>query len=39
MFSNDNFITPFLQLINTLEVTRNGRPKIIRFDQLILTHI
>jgi hypothetical protein len=29
MFSKDNIITPFLQLINALEVARNGRPKII----------
>jgi hypothetical protein len=28
MFPNDNFISPFLQLINALEVARNGRPKI-----------
>jgi hypothetical protein len=28
MFSNDNSISPFLQLINALEVARNGRPKI-----------
>jgi ABC-type arginine transport system ATPase subunit len=28
MFSNDSFISPFLQLINVLEVARNGRPKI-----------
>ena len=28
MFPKDNFITPFLQLINALEVARNGRPKI-----------
>jgi ABC-type arginine transport system ATPase subunit len=29
MFPNDSFISPFLQLINALEVARNGRPKII----------
>jgi hypothetical protein len=28
MFPNDNFISPFLQLINALEVARNGSPKI-----------
>jgi hypothetical protein len=28
MFPNDSFINPFLQLINALEVARNGRPKI-----------
>jgi len=28
MFSKDNFITPFLQLINELEVTENRNPKI-----------
>jgi hypothetical protein len=28
MFSNDNFISPFLQLINALEVARNERLKI-----------
>jgi hypothetical protein len=28
MFPKDNFISPFLQLINTLEVARNRRPKI-----------
>jgi len=28
MFSKDNFISPFLHLINALEVTRNGHPKI-----------
>jgi hypothetical protein len=28
MFPKDNFITPFLQLINALEVARNERPKI-----------
>jgi hypothetical protein len=28
MFPNDNFISPFLQLINALEVARNGCPKI-----------
>ena len=28
MFPKDNLITPFLQLINALEVVRNGRPKI-----------
>jgi hypothetical protein len=28
MFPNDSFISPFLQLINALEVARNGRPKI-----------
>ena len=28
MFPKDNFINPFLQLINALEVARNGRPKI-----------
>jgi hypothetical protein len=27
-FPKDNFISPFLQLINALEVARNGRPKI-----------
>jgi hypothetical protein len=29
MFPNDSFINPFQQLINTLEVARNERPKII----------
>jgi len=29
MFPNNSFISPFLQLINALEVVRNGRPKII----------
>jgi hypothetical protein len=28
MFPNDNFISPFLQLINALEVARNRHPKI-----------
>jgi hypothetical protein len=28
MFTNDSFISPFLQLINALEVARNGCPKI-----------
>jgi hypothetical protein len=28
MFPNDSFISPFLQLINALEVARNRRPKI-----------
>jgi hypothetical protein len=28
MFPNDSFISPFLQLINALEVARNGRPRI-----------
>ena len=28
MFPKDNFITPFLQLINELEVTGNRNPKI-----------
>jgi hypothetical protein len=28
MFSKDSFISPFLQLINALEVARNRRPKI-----------
>jgi len=28
MFPKDNFITSFLQLINALEVVRNGYPKI-----------
>jgi ABC-type arginine transport system ATPase subunit len=28
MFPNDNFISPFLQLINALEVARNGCRKI-----------
>jgi hypothetical protein len=28
MFLNDSFISPFLQLINALEVVRNGCPKI-----------
>jgi hypothetical protein len=28
MFPKDSFISPFLQLINALEVARNGRPKI-----------
>jgi ABC-type arginine transport system ATPase subunit len=28
MFLKDSFISPFLQLINALEVARNGRPKI-----------
>jgi hypothetical protein len=30
MFPNDSFISPFLQLINALEVARNGRPKVTR---------
>jgi hypothetical protein len=30
MFPNDSFMSPFLQLINALEVTRNGSPKITR---------
>jgi hypothetical protein len=29
MFPNDSFISPFLQLINALEVARNKRRKII----------
>jgi hypothetical protein len=29
MFLNDSFISPSLQLINALEVVRNGHPKII----------
>jgi len=28
MFPKDNFISPFPQLINALEVARNERPKI-----------
>jgi hypothetical protein len=28
MFPKDSFINPFLQLINALEVVRNGCPKI-----------
>jgi hypothetical protein len=28
MFPNDSFISPFLQLINALEVARNRRHKI-----------
>jgi ABC-type arginine transport system ATPase subunit len=28
MFPKDSFISPLLQLINALEVARNGRPKI-----------
>ena len=28
MFPKDNFITSFLQLINALEVARNGRLKV-----------
>jgi hypothetical protein len=32
MFSNDSFISPFLQLINALEVARNGHPKIIGIE-------
>jgi len=32
MFPNDSFISPFLQLINALEVVRNGRPKIIGIE-------
>jgi hypothetical protein len=28
MFPNDSFISPFLQLINALEVARNECPKI-----------
>jgi hypothetical protein len=28
MFPNDSFISPFLQLINALEIVRNERPKI-----------
>jgi hypothetical protein len=28
MFPKDSFTSPFLQLINALEVARNGRPKI-----------
>jgi hypothetical protein len=30
MFPKDSFISPFLQLINALEVARNGLPKITR---------
>jgi hypothetical protein len=30
MFPKDSFISPFLQLINELEVARNGLPKITR---------
>jgi hypothetical protein len=32
IFSKDNFITQFLQLINALEVARNKRSKIIRIE-------
>jgi hypothetical protein len=32
MFPNYSFISPFLQLINALEVARNGRPKIIGIE-------
>jgi hypothetical protein len=28
MFPNDSFISPFLQLINALEVARNRHPKM-----------
>jgi len=28
IFSNDSFNNPFLQLMNALEVARNGHPKI-----------
>jgi len=37
MFPNDNFINPFLQLINALEVARNGRPKITRIELHVST--
>jgi hypothetical protein len=37
MFPNDIFFSPFLQLINTLEVARKGRPKIIGIELLALT--
>ena len=32
MFPNDNFINPFLQLINALKVARNKRPKITEIE-------
>jgi hypothetical protein len=32
MFPNDNFICPFLQLINALEIAKNGRSKIIGIE-------
>jgi hypothetical protein len=37
MFPKDNFITPFIQLINALEVARNGRPKIIGIELHVST--
>jgi hypothetical protein len=37
MFPKDKFITPFLQLINVLEVARNGRPKITRIKLHVST--
>jgi hypothetical protein len=37
MFSKDNSINPFLQLINALEVARNGRPKIIGIELHVST--
>jgi hypothetical protein len=37
MFPKDNFISPFLQLINALEVARNGHPKITGIELHALT--
>jgi hypothetical protein len=37
MFPNDSFITLFLQLINALEVARNGRPKITGIELRVST--
>jgi hypothetical protein len=39
MFPNDNFISPFLQLINALEVARNGRPKITGIELHMLQQV
>jgi hypothetical protein len=32
MFPKDNFISPFLQLINALEVARNEYPKMTEIE-------
>jgi hypothetical protein len=37
MFSKDNFISPFLQLINALEVARNESPKLTGIELHVLT--
>jgi len=37
MFTNDIFFSPFLQLINTLEVARKGRSQIIEIELLAST--